>query len=544
MAQPQRLDLSSARVGVPAPTGRTMHQRRLLAMLARQLPVDTQHAGTIPLPLSEDLIAKIGESTFQVYDALLQSRDLMGYTHASLGGIARKACAPVEETNQWPRKKLTERTARNALEKLVKFGLLENLGWTYKTVACAAKGCLEAGWGPAHEHKVFLRKVKGVIVVKPDTRDLFHLQVPRETADALKTAQAHGGARPGGGRPAGSKDVKPRRRFRDPSLDMPVESFKGPTPIAPLAGAIRPAPKNQEGRPIPSILSSSSVLRTSEEARPARSASSGKGKSPAPAKPLPQTSSEVAAAPKLGARPAPVAGGRFLDRPVSVGGMRLSGSGGGAAALAVGMPRTDELWVPSFPSTALVGAPRVPSPPLLDASYAPDEQAAIMARAYRTCVEARFGMKSMVLARVIRIQETKEFVELAKAIPLLLQNRIAPIAWAVWSMDVWKQYVRSDRPPPITWVFKAARIEKQLGWFLQDGGVGGGQSHVVPALRTLYVRYEQMRAAVVKGMDLVAAIEQHLPRTAYEQLIAAARTQVAAMQLEIDRNIQAGKFLW
>lgn len=555
MAQPQRQGIASPKTAERS-LARSIHEKKLLGMIRRQLPVDARYAGAFSVPLTELTLKKIGSTALDVYDALLQSRDLNCTTHASLAGITRKACAPIAETNGWPRPKLTEKTVRNAIEKLIRLGLVENLGWTYRVVPCADATCRAAGLPPAHDHKVFLRRIKGLVTVKPETPELFHLVAPKETVDELKKAGTHGGARAGVGRPVGAKDSKPRRRFRDPTLDMPVETFdRGPTPVAPLAGAVRGAGENQDGRPIKSITKiSSSVLRTSEE-KPAPKAPgagvvSSSEKSPSKGAPVAvATSAAPASTPAPSKPPAlpdePVAGSRYLNRNPDVGGLRLGGESRGLRGLVVYAPRQEDQWTPPFPGPSVVSPPRVPEPPQLPADLAPDDKAALVARAYRTTISARYGFRCMTLANVGDIEQRKEFKDLAASADLLVAHRIPPIAWVAWSVDVWRHFGKSNRPPSIRWVFNPQRIEKWHGWFhSEQQGYRGGQLVPVPALRELYFRFEKMRFAIIRGAEQAAAVAQHLPRHEYERLLAEARMQIAEIQLDLNRKVQAGHFLW
>lgn len=542
----------------------SIRSRHLLGVIRRQLPVDQAYAGAFPIPLTEQTLRKIGRTAFDVYDALLQSRNLNCTTHASLAGIARKASAAVEENRGKPRDKLSEKTVRNAIEKLVRLGLVENLGWTYRVVPCADAACRAAGLPPAHDHKVYLRRIKGLVTVKPDSNELFQLVAPKETVDALKAANTHGAAR-GGGRPPGAKDKAPRRRFRDPTLDMPVEEFdRGPTPVAPLAGAVRGgAAENQDGRPIKSrLMISSSVLRTSEEKpapmkpggglgspsekslagdsakRPVKAAPVAPVAKPAPI-PSPQPSKP--AAPPDG----PLPGGRYLSREPSVGGLRLAGDSGGLRGLVVFAPRQEDQWTPPFPGPSVITAARVPEPPKLAPELAPDDRASLLARAYRATVSARYGIRCMTLARVSDIETSREFKDLAASAELLITHSIAPIAWVAWSIDVWRQFGKSNRPPGIGWIFKPSRIEKWHGWFhSEQQGYRGGQLLPIPAQRDLYLRFERMRFAIIRGMPAAEAVATHLPRATYEYLVGEARKQVAEAQLNITRKVQAGHFIW
>lgn len=542
MAQPQRHGVASPRKkDRPLGLVRSIHERKLLGMVRRQLPTDASLAGDTTIPLTPDTLRKIGRTALDVYDALLQSRDLNGQTHASLPGIARKASAPIEETNGYPRSKLTEKSVRNALHKLVKLKLVENLGWTYRVVPCAAATCRAAGLPPAHEHKVYLRRVMGLITVKSDTKDPIQLLLPRDAATELKKATTHGGTRPGGGRPKGSKDSKPRRGWRDPTLDMPVEQFdRGPTPVAPLAGRVRKAAdENQDGRTRESTQVLALDLRSSSKsaapkAPGAEVASLSKSKTPPPAPP-----------------PAPIGGSHFPDRAPSVGGLRIGGASEGARGLAVYAPRTSDEWMPPFPGPDVFASPRVPPPPPLDPKLDRVDQVAVLARAYRTAVTEKFRIPCMTLANATRLEGRREYKPLAAAADLMVKHSVIPIDWILWSFGVWKHYglnaesKRPDGPPPITWVFSPARIEKWHGWFHAEHGTSrGGAVIPIPALRELYACFEKVRFALIRGESQSEAVTRYLPREKYEALLATARAEAAEAILNINRRLQAGHFIW
>jgi len=546
VAQPQ-LQRTASPEFTPAKKAKWVHEKHLLGAISRQRPGDWIAAGVRTLPLTPATLRKIGHTTFDVYDALLQLRGANLVTHASIAGIARRASAPVKETNGWPRKKLTYETVRNAIKKLIRLGLVENIESTYSNAvpcSCADKT------GPLHFHRIFLRRVLGVIVPKPETPDLFHLLAPEATHTALQAAKTHGGARAGGGRPAGAKDKAPRARFRDPTLSMSVAELvlPGPATVAPITGQIGPSGRVVAPVPKPRGKAALPASGENQDARPIRSiletspAASSKQQSSPPQKP--GGVSNLSKEQKPPQTTAPKSGSRYPDRLPSVGGLRLGGGGLGQRALVAHAPRMTNDWVPPFPGPNVIASPRVPEPPRIDPELAPVDRAAALMRAFRTTITARYKFPCMTLAnRDLSVQ--KEYPDLVKSAALLVELGIPPIAWVAWSVDQWRQFAAGSKPPSVRWVFSPARIEKWHGWFNNEqSGYRGGGLITVPAARELYLRFEQMKFALIRGASQADAIAEHLPRAEYERLVALARVQSAEIQLNLNRRLQAGHWLW
>lgn len=124
----------------------------------------------------------------------------------------------------------------------------------------------------------------------------------------------------------------------------------------------------------------------------------------------------------------------------------------------------------AWPDKHVVGEVKLPPPPVLDPLAPLGRRCEQVARAYRNAVEDRFPErgKCWILARG-DVTRSKLFPLLKAAVDFLTREKVAPAAWAEWSITAWNKIRAKDGkppvPPPIGFVFSPARMVKHERWF-------------------------------------------------------------------------------
>ena len=152
-----------------------------------------------------------------------------------------------------------------------------------------------------------------------------------------------------------------------------------------------------------------------------------------------------------------------------------------------------------WPDEGVVGKVSLPAPPLLDPLAPIGKRCEQVARAYRNAVEDRFPElgRCWILARG-DVTRSKLFPALKAAVDFLSRERVAPAAWAEWSITAWNKVRERDgkapSPPPIAFVFSAKRMAKHERWFAGTApDMWEGREMLGPIARGVVARF--MRAS-------------------------------------------------
>lgn len=219
-------------------------------------------------------------------------------------------------------------------------------------------------------------------------------------------------------------------------------------------------------------------------------------------------------------------------------------SGGGLPYLP---PRERDGWTPPrFPGFDVVDPATVPDPQPLDPKLSAEERVIMLARVYRGACDAAYkgsGSRSMVLVGGVR--KSKHFKALAEAAQTMIANDVAPAAWIAWSIDVWKNYGKTDKAPPIAWVLASARIETRLGWFHNEcDAYGGGLLIISPAHKDLLYRHARMTTAINRRVPPREAAAQHFPDGLYDKLVVKAREESRDLHARVRAQAARGQWVW
>jgi hypothetical protein len=208
--------------------------------------------------------------------------------------------------------------------------------------------------------------------------------------------------------------------------------------------------------------------------------------------------------------------------------------------------------VPAYPGADVVLLVQTPPPPLLRETHTDEVCGELLARAYRVAHKVVLGKPCNVLRKRGSVMGYRHLSKLCHAAASFIVHEIAPLQWAVWRFEWWRDKVENKRygRPTLTWVYDADEISKRRGWFRAEFGERATHSALTPQHRALVQRWVRMRAALAELPSLQdlgavqAAVARYFPDGAYETAIEAARLEADTHQRNIDRRVRRGEWLW
>jgi len=501
----------------------------------REVRLPTAKADAIlPAPL---LQKKLGKSTFRLWAVLLTLRDEACETHPSVPGLVRATGLSVPQVGK-------------SLARLRDFKLVEDIGFVYRRVPCRCAPDL----GP-HMHKVYLRKVLGVLKSTPDLQAQNAL-VPRETARMVKEAAGQGGARAGAGRPKGTKDSAPRQTIKGCPGKSKGSAYKYQEPISSeeptvlpqkcgvslrvVAGSTKGAGKERKNplrHPLPILLGSTtpSVQEASVPTFTQPSASVT-----APALPMQRSAPEAAPA-------APGGSGLWVDgREVESLEALFSASEGATLGFGGSGQVPQQRFTPDeMRATTQLGAeivhPRVPAPPKVNLASDEEAQLALLKAAYRA---AHSKVLRRDFWRPARAQTAKEREVLLGGAQALAAEDISPAAWARFSFWQWLSMGKKTAPSA-KWTWSAQRVHEHAGWCREAvGSLSSASAPLLPAGRELLKRLGALQQQFGWGRPTADVLSSILPDMERRVLVAKQAQQHEAWQQDIQKRIRMGEWVW
>jgi hypothetical protein len=241
----------------------------------------------------------------------------------------------------------------------------------------------------------------------------------------------------------------------------------------------------------------------------------------------------------------------FLEEAPTAGALRLA-----ATIVGVAARHTPTFFGPDLLPRLdydTLNAAVVPSPPKLN----PDEPDAMWAlqlmRAYEGAVESRFKVKAnhfkrkSVLSNAARV---KPLVECAKK---LVEQKIAPAAWAAWSCDVWRHFSEKKgrgkvKAPVLQWVFTAKRVEDNHGWFhAEESSFTGTRVVFGDAAREAMYLHQRVKQMLYEAPDEAAArliLARELPAGRLDGMIRLAHKEADAERTRLRAAVESGEWIW
>lgn len=444
--------------------------------------------------LEVDLKRALGRPAWHVWMVLTKLRAVDGETHVTHAGIQHaKGFVPMKSHAEVDR----------AMRRLEAAKLVQPIGWVFRTVPIR---------GGEIELQVYVRNVFGACLQKLGEARRSECAVPTATKAWISRAPRWGGARAGTG-PKPKKDSSVyRETYSSTGQRSNAETYSSTGHLGASASIQVQAPIEIMKRSNVRVLTGRGILLPSEE--------------------------EV-----HGAESAPVLSS-IREEATEVGTVFA-----GTAPRLVGSISDPIEGVPPFPGHSLVSAALVPPAPKLHADTPTVTQATMLARAYRGAIEKRFGrQKHPILARG-DISRSKHFVHLTTFAEELIAHDIAPAAWCIHRIDVWRKLPKSpSRPltPSITWVFSLDAISDAKRWKFraeyERGSLGGRMIFSKVHLRLLAI-YNAMHADL-RRMRKADAVAKHFPNGLYDELVDQARRESAEISYRLSGDVARGRHVW
>jgi len=206
--------------------------------------------------------------------------------------------------------------------------------------------------------------------------------------------------------------------------------------------------------------------------------------------------------------------------------------------------------VPRFPGPTVMPPATVPGPPMLPEGLGDEEAVDRLLKAYRGATEARTKKKCWVLSRAGEARKSKHWPVLLAAARKLEEFEWRPGAWVMWRLDSWAEMHPRSKEAPLKWVFSVAAMEEHGGWFESESGHYSAPRIIYnPLAQDVLRRYQAMQMELlVRGAVGEAAVKQvvekHWPGDAYRRAVAAANARTQEDQMLINRRIQRGDWVW
>jgi hypothetical protein len=211
-----------------------------------------------------------------------------------------------------------------------------------------------------------------------------------------------------------------------------------------------------------------------------------------------------------------------------------------------------ERALPPMPDVDMVPPVRVPSPAKLRVPpMHPADEVLVLARAYRTVLKQRTGASSLFMLRG-DVLTHKDFARLREAAALLRELEVPPVAWVLFSFDVWAEHgparVRG-KPPSVSFVFSQKRIAERFDWFDRERDRYTGTRHfMAPTHRQLCEDHaamltELMRLPLESRSEVLAVIDRYFPGDSFERRLNQARAEARKLQDEVTRAVEMGSLL-
>lgn len=227
----------------------------------------------------------------------------------------------------------------------------------------------------------------------------------------------------------------------------------------------------------------------------------------------------------------------------------IAGSAIRGADKAANIKRLGRRGLPDFPGIGMIPEIIVGSPALILLDSDAYERARMLGAAYRSAVWDRFNLESQFLLYG-KPGKNPAYPLLVQAAVFMVENDIPPVAWTLFSFDVWKDIPGTTTPPSVKWTFSVNRLSSRLSWFENEREhYCVHRSRIGPLhaklMRDWYAMWDDLLVKNPQTRDQVLDIvEFHFPEDSYENRLISAKSEVVRIQTEIDRLVGEGGELW
>jgi hypothetical protein len=203
--------------------------------------------------------------------------------------------------------------------------------------------------------------------------------------------------------------------------------------------------------------------------------------------------------------------------------------------------------IPPFPGPSVVEPVVVPPPPRLDPGSPLHERATVLARAYGSVIRKRHPGEGYAFLGTKDARRSRHYVALAQGADALTEKGYPPMAWLLFSFDVWK----NGGVPPLEWAVGATRVTERGWWFRKERSLyEGGRVWTSPLARVLVHRWWKMRADLlgVAYRDapvarIERAVHRHFPE-GWQRLVDNAREDAQRARAQLAAWVAEGRCIW
>ena len=143
----------------------------------------------------------------------------------------------------------------------------------------------------------------------------------------------------------------------------------------------------------------------------------------------------------------------------------------------------------------------------------------------------------------------KAYEKLVATAELLLDRKIPPGAWTLFSVDVWRVHLDhlGGKPPPLTWVYSENRVRERTEWFEEEAHhyrtprVSCSPEHLALGHAWRQMQYDAIRSAPKTREELIVVVDRHFPGDRWEQMVEQARRANRAIQAAMDAAAARGE---
>lgn len=193
----------------------------------------------------------------------------------------------------------------------------------------------------------------------------------------------------------------------------------------------------------------------------------------------------------------------------------------------------------------------IPPPRLIDPSATPQQRVKMLAAAYRAVLKRRYGITSRYFEGSAALESHKEFPKLAALAALMVDAKVAPLAWVLFSFDAWTHTPLGEGKrcaPPTKWVWSKKRWKEQQDRFWEDR-YSVVESRTAPLAHQLWTDWrimwvELMLSAPEDRSGVAAVVDRWFPGESFETRLTRARSQTLEYQARVDREAAEGGWPW
>ncbi len=229
------------------------------------------------------------------------------------------------------------------------------------------------------------------------------------------------------------------------------------------------------------------------------------------------------------------------------------GSLGDGASVEQRIRRLGARLLPPEPRTR-AGKPldyEIPPPRLIAPETTPQQRVKMLAAAYRAVLKRRYGITSRYFEGSAALESHKEFPKLVALAAQMVDAKVAPLAWVLFSFDAWTHTPLGEgkrSSPPTKWVWSKKRWKEQQDRFWEDR-YAVVESRTAPLALQLWIDWrfmwcELMHAAPTAREGVAVIVDRWFPGSSYEDRLTRARSQTLEYQARVDREAAEGGWPW